>query len=190
MLDSDSKPQNDASGQTILLNVGANKIGLGQQMNVSAILQDATGQPVAGELVSFFGALGEVSPASAVSDNNGQVTVVYQAGNVAGDARITALAGYASQTVAIQVGERITTPPTATPVPMATPTVEPTVEPTEESTVTATPEVSATPPPSSGNPDATETPETSVNKSVFLPLFHLSLERSSLPLFLAQWDFM
>jgi hypothetical protein len=81
------------------------KLDPGQQINVSAILRDGAGQPVTGELVSFFGSLGEVTPASAVSDENGRVSFTYRAGAIPGQAMITALAGYAAHSVAFQVGE-------------------------------------------------------------------------------------
>lgn len=99
------KPNTDATTHRLALTVGANKLEPGQTVQISAVLRDAAGQPVAGELVSLFGSLGEVTPASAMSDANGRVTASYRAGQAPGQAMVTALAGYASHSVAFQVGE-------------------------------------------------------------------------------------
>ena len=106
------KPNVTDSGHSLTLNLGSSKIDPGQQLAVTAVLLDATGQPLAGELVSLFGSLGEVSPASAVSDANGSVAFTYHAGTVAGQAMITVLAGYAADSAILQVGE-LAGPPAA-----------------------------------------------------------------------------
>lgn len=104
------KPNSDATTHKLALEFGPSKLEHGQQATLSAVLRDASGQPVAGELVSFFGSLGEVTPASAMSDANGRVTATYRAGNASGRAMVTALAGYTSQSAAFQVGELPTQP--------------------------------------------------------------------------------
>jgi hypothetical protein len=106
------KPNSDAVAHTLALEFSATKLDPGQQAAISAVLYDASGQPVAGELVSLFSSLGEVSPASALSDANGRITASYRAGNAPGQAMITALAGYASKSMAFQVGDAPTQPDT------------------------------------------------------------------------------
>jgi hypothetical protein len=105
-------PGGNALAHTLALEFGASKLDPNQEAPVSAVLRDAAGQPVAGELVSLFGSLGEISSASALSDANGRVTATYRAGNTPGQAMITALAGYASKSVALQVGNAPTEPGT------------------------------------------------------------------------------
>lgn len=100
------KPNSDATAHTLALDFGATNLDPGQEAAITAVLRDAAGQPVAGELVSLFGSLGEVTPASAMSDDNGRITASYRAGNAPGQAMITVLAGYASQSVEFQVGEQ------------------------------------------------------------------------------------
>jgi hypothetical protein len=108
------KPNSDPTAHALTLAVGGGQVDHGQQTAVTIQLHDAAGQPVAGELVSFFGALGELSPASAVTDANGRAIATHRAGNVPGRALITALAGSVSRSVSIQVGEKVT-PPTPPP---------------------------------------------------------------------------
>lgn len=75
----------------------------GQQLTVKGQLRDGAGQPVAGAVVSFFGSLGTVTPASALSAADGTVTFTYRAGAAGGQARLTALAGYATASAALQI---------------------------------------------------------------------------------------
>lgn len=105
------KPGGDATTHQLALEFASGKLEHGQQATLSAILRDASGQPVAGELVSFFGSLGVVSPASAMSDANGRVTATYRAGDAPGRAMVTALAGYSSRSATFQVGAPVTPPP-------------------------------------------------------------------------------
>jgi hypothetical protein len=116
------KPNSDATTHKLVLEFSPGKLEHGQQANFSAVLSDASGQPVAGELVSFFGSLGEVTPASAMSDASGRVTATYRAGSAPGQAKLTALAGYASRSVAFQVGELPAPPDTSDKIflPMVT----------------------------------------------------------------------
>lgn len=109
-----AKPNSDAAKYKLALEFGATKLDPGQQATFSAVLRDASGQPAAGELVSLFGSLGEVAPASVMSDANGRVSASYRAGNAPGQAMITVLAGYATQSVAFQVGDLATPTPTGT----------------------------------------------------------------------------
>ena len=105
------KPNSDATTHQLALEFGSGKLEHGQQATLSAVLRDAAaGQPVVGELVSLFGSLGEVTPASAMSDANGRVTATYRAGAAPGRAMITVLAGYTSQSATFQVGELPTQP--------------------------------------------------------------------------------
>jgi adhesin/invasin len=104
------KPNANAP-QALALEVGNGRIPNGQQTGLTVRLRDAAGQPLAGELVTFFGALGTVTPASAVTDAEGRATARFQAGTISGQALITALAGSASQSVSIQVGDQVTPPP-------------------------------------------------------------------------------
>jgi hypothetical protein len=91
---------------TLTVTINASRLDPGQSLPVQATLRDAGGAPLAGELVSFFGSLGEVTPASAMTDANGRVTFTYRAGNAAGQAMITTLAGYATASATIQVGDQ------------------------------------------------------------------------------------
>ena len=97
-------PATNATTNGLTLDFGASQLNPGQTATINAVLRDAAGQPVAGELVTLFGSLGEVTPASAMSDANGRVTATYRAGQNAGAAMITALAGVAAKSVAFQVG--------------------------------------------------------------------------------------
>ena len=99
------KPSSSALGQMLTATDDVPKLELGEQRNVTFALRDGAGQPVAGALVSLFGSLGEITPASALSDANGLVTATLRAGNRPGRAMITALAGYASASIMVQVGD-------------------------------------------------------------------------------------
>lgn len=105
------KANSDATTHGMVLEVGNGQIPHGQQTPLTIRLRDAAGQPVAGELVTFFGALGDVTPASAVTDAQGRATARFQAGDIPGQALITALAGPVSRSVLIQVGDTVTPPP-------------------------------------------------------------------------------
>lgn len=97
-------PATNATTNVLTLDFSAGQLDPGQTATIDAVLRDAAGQPVAGELVTLFGSLGEVTPASVMSDANGRVTATYRAGPNAGGAMITALAGVASKSVTFQVG--------------------------------------------------------------------------------------
>ncbi len=97
------KPDGAATGHSLTLTLARNVLDPGQQITVNAQLRDGAGAPVRGELISFFGALGSVTPASASSDANGTVSFTYRAGNRAGQALLTALAGYATATTTVQI---------------------------------------------------------------------------------------
>jgi len=97
-------PATSATTNILTLDFGAAQLNPGQTATINAVLHDAAGQPVGGELVTLFGSLGEVTPASAMSDATGRVTATYRAGPNAGAAMITALAGVAARSVAFQVG--------------------------------------------------------------------------------------
>jgi len=75
----------------------------GQRSAVTATLRDSGGQPVVGELVVFFGGLGTITPASAVTDAEGRVNAIYTAGSRGGKAQVTVLAGYRAQAVPLQI---------------------------------------------------------------------------------------
>lgn len=95
----------DPLANTLTLNINASQLDPGQALPVQVTLRDAGGAPLAGELVSFFGSLGEVTPASAMTDAEGRVTFTYRAGTTAGQAMITTLAGYTTASATIQVGD-------------------------------------------------------------------------------------
>lgn len=96
-------PATSATTNRLSLDFGGGQLDPGQTAALSAVLRDSAGQPVAGELVTLFGSLGEVTPASAMSDANGRVTATYRAGPTGGAAMITALAGVATQSVTFQI---------------------------------------------------------------------------------------
>lgn len=96
---------------TLALALGTGQLPSEQSTALTIQLRDAAGQPVAGELVTFFGALGTVTPTSAVTDANGRATARFQAGRIAGQGLISALAGAATHSASIQVGERVIPPP-------------------------------------------------------------------------------
>lgn len=98
------KPNSDPTAHTLTLQPSTLVLKSGQEMNVTATLQDGTGQPLAGEVIALFGSMGVVSPASAVSDAAGRITFTYRAGSAAGQAMITVLAGYASASATLQIG--------------------------------------------------------------------------------------
>ncbi|MCX6047960.1 MAG: Ig-like domain-containing protein [Chloroflexi bacterium] len=97
-------PATSATTNALTLDFGPSQLDPGQTATINAVLRDSAGQPVAGELVTLFGSLGEVTPASAMSDATGHVTASYHAGSNAGAAMITALAGVAAKSVTFQVG--------------------------------------------------------------------------------------
>lgn len=72
-------------------------------------LIDSSGQPIGGQLITFFGSLGEVSPASALSDVTGRITGTFTGGSIPGQARVSVLAGYASASSVLEV-EQATIP--------------------------------------------------------------------------------
>ena len=115
-------PNNSAENHSLQLDQVADTLDHNQQINVGATLRDDAGRPVSNELVSFFGALGNVEPASAVTDSSGRVAVTYTAGTVSGQANITALAGYVSSSASLRVGEVTSAPATETPTPTTRPT--------------------------------------------------------------------
>lgn len=85
------------------LQVGTTMLRPGDQTTVEATVRDQFDRPMAGELVIFFGSLGTVVPSSGLSDGNGQVTAIFTAGSLPGQATITVLAGYVSKSVTIQI---------------------------------------------------------------------------------------
>jgi len=100
--------QASSTQNRIELNVAALTLVPGQQTQVTARLLGLAGRPLAGELVTFFGSLGEVAPASALTDENGRATSTFTAKNGTGQAIITVLSGYTSASASIQ---------TSTPIP-------------------------------------------------------------------------
>lgn len=96
-------PATSAATNSLSLDFSAGQLTPGQTATIQAVLHDAAGQPVAGELVTLFGSLGAVTPASVMSDANGRVTATYRAGPTGGAGMITALAGVAAKSVTFQV---------------------------------------------------------------------------------------
>jgi hypothetical protein len=62
-----------ASGNGLTVTLANTALQPGQQSALTAALRDSAGQPVAGQLVVFYGGLGAISPASAVTDADGRV---------------------------------------------------------------------------------------------------------------------
>ncbi|MEZ4681017.1 MAG: Ig-like domain-containing protein [Caldilineaceae bacterium] len=69
---------------------------------VTARVRDGAGKPVAGVTVQFQGALGNVNPPSATTDDNGVALTTFQSTGTAGRALVTATAGDLSREAAIQ----------------------------------------------------------------------------------------
>ncbi|MBV7337575.1 Ig-like domain-containing protein [Chloroflexi bacterium TSY] len=125
----------ESSSHTLTLEFTAGNVNFDQQTPVSAILRDASGQPIVGELITFFGSLGIVTPASGVSNTAGHVTITYQAGRVAGNAMITALSGVVSKSVRFQVAGPNSEPTTAPPTPTVPTPTPPTGTETENNLI-------------------------------------------------------
>ena len=83
--------------------IGVNELNPGGQAGLIVTVYDQAAQPVRNELVTLFGTLGAVTPASGVSDANGQVLAVFNAGNAPGQANITALAGHVANSTSVQI---------------------------------------------------------------------------------------
>ena len=80
----------------LIIGVGTNELAPGAQTSITATIRDQTGRPICGELVTFFGSLGTMSPSSSVSNDSGRVTATFTASIVPGQATLTALAGSVS----------------------------------------------------------------------------------------------
>jgi hypothetical protein len=74
----------DAAGNVLSLEFPASQLVLGQASTLNMVLRNSAGQPVAGELITLFGSLGEVAPASAISDVNGRIIATYRVGQNGG----------------------------------------------------------------------------------------------------------
>jgi uncharacterized protein YfaS (alpha-2-macroglobulin family) len=106
----------EGSSNTVALAASADKRKPGEQATITVTVLDPSGNPVRGETVTLFGSLGEVSPASGVTDAAGKATSIFTAGNSSGQARIVALSGSGSGATEVQViGASVATP---TPVPV------------------------------------------------------------------------
>lgn len=92
-----------APASDLTVNLAIAQLKPGQQSTVTATLRDSAGQPITGQLVVFFGGLGSVTPASAVTDAEGRVNAVYTAGSRGGKAQVTVLAGYRAQSLPLQI---------------------------------------------------------------------------------------
>jgi hypothetical protein len=101
------EPQSLVSQNQIEINVADLTLAPGQQTEVTVRLLGLAGRPLAGELVTFFGSLGEVAPASALTDENGRAISTFTAKNEAGQATITVLFGYTSASATIQTSTPI-----------------------------------------------------------------------------------
>jgi hypothetical protein len=102
---------------TLQLTTAANTLDPGQETLLTATLLDGAGQPLQGEPVTFFGSLGLVSPASAVSDANGRVVAAFKAGGLPGQARISVLSGHASASSHLTIKGKLPDTPTPPPSP-------------------------------------------------------------------------
>jgi adhesin/invasin len=97
-------PATSVTANPMTLDFGASQLDPGQTASLSVVLRDEAGQPITGQLITLFGSFGEVTPASALTDATGRITATYRAGQNAGTAMITALAGVAAKSVTFQVG--------------------------------------------------------------------------------------
>jgi hypothetical protein len=102
--------ERDETTDALRLDLGADTVKAGKPVSVVATLVDASGQPVGGELITLFGSLGTIAPASKLSDAHGRVTATYTPGGIAGQARISALAGYATASDVLQITPSTTLP--------------------------------------------------------------------------------
>jgi hypothetical protein len=96
-------PAQAETDRRLELAVAADVLQAGATVAVTATLRGMNGDAIGGAPVSFFGAPGQVAPASAVTDPAGKATASFTAGNAAGRARLTALAGYASAMITVEV---------------------------------------------------------------------------------------
>lgn len=124
-------------------------IKTGQSVPIQISLRDSDGLPIAGELVSLFGSLGRLEPASGITDANGIIEAMYIAGSTDGLGTIVALGQRQSVNVPIRVKPDVPSA-TVTPVGANTPTVIPgnTPTPAPATSIPATPTLApATPKP-------------------------------------------
>lgn len=134
-----SKPQLSQVGSVTLV-IPKETLAEGESMEITATVLDQDGQPLVGELVTFFGGLGTLNPDNGVTDAQGQVRVQYTAGPSSGQAQLQALAGSANGSASVQIngpdpGDPATATPTPTPTqspdspaPTNTPTPDPSVQ--------------------------------------------------------------
>jgi hypothetical protein len=97
--------ERDETTNVLHLDIDAEVSEHGEPVRITAALVNASGQPIGGELITLFGSLGTISPPNALSDADGRVTATFTPGGIPGQARISALAGYAtaSDTLRIEV---------------------------------------------------------------------------------------
>jgi hypothetical protein len=157
-----SASPSEVSTNTVAPATNVNKRKPGEQATITVTVFDPSGKPIKGEPVTFFGSLGEVNPASGITDAAGKVATTFTAGNYNGKANIVALSGYGSGTIEVEViGAPVENP---TPTPTPTPTQLTT---TQTSTPTPTPTSTAT---TTVTPTATPTTDQSRARGVYLPL--------------------
>lgn len=78
-------------------------LSIASQTNVTATVRDQFDHPMSGTLVTFQGTLGSISPASAVTDEDGEASATFTAADEAGEATITALAESTSDSLTIEI---------------------------------------------------------------------------------------
>ncbi len=98
----------DAAPSSIDLQVGHNALEPNGETSITAIVRDQFNQPVSGVAVTLFGSLGSVSPESATSDENGQISATFSAGSDYGQATITVLAESAENSANIEITDNPT----------------------------------------------------------------------------------
>ena len=101
-----TRPSNAAENTMVLtLSTSPMSVSTGGSSTATATVVDQNGQPVSGVEVTFSANLGNMSPASATTNANGQASATFTAGSQSGQANITALAGTATASANIQIGD-------------------------------------------------------------------------------------
>ncbi|MEM7133200.1 MAG: Ig-like domain-containing protein [Chloroflexota bacterium] len=124
---------------TVNLTASHTMLSSGQTADIVVMLKDSSGQPIAGELVTFFGSLGVITPDNVVTNEQGKASGSYQAVVESGTAVIQALIGSSNGYAEIQLVGSTESTPASTPALTATPENIPDSGSTPGEELTATP---------------------------------------------------
>lgn len=116
---------------TISVSISHEQVSAGHTVDVSATIRDESGQPLSGELVTFFGSLGTIYPDNAITNSNGVVSAIYTAGTESGNVTIQALAASTNDSAQIKIVEGSEAEPTTSPTPRPSSNPEATVAPSD-----------------------------------------------------------